>query len=347
MKIVVIRHSIRNRGGDRLILDYLHDLIQKGHEVVYWTNEIKTDFLIEQRIQIKKIPYKGVLGTILFSLLTKFSADVVLVDVVALSVFVVLRNRGKVIYLAQDDDRSYYSSIILKTLTHGFYRFSLTLMKTPMICVSQYLADRLAVYSSRKVVVVPNGIDAKIFFHEKKSKHSIQKTTPYAIVLYARDDYRKGFDVGIKAIEELARIRGVMDWELWLIGDAKRNINTTGLKITRWGFLKDVELRSVLSGADVYLSSSRHEGFGLMQLEAMACGCVMVTTEAFALAKNDFNGLVSKVEDWKSLGQDLNRVLNDRLLFARLRSNGVQLVDQHQLEVSCRKFEQALNQLLV
>ena len=110
----------------------------------------------------------------------------------------------------------------------------------------------------------------------------------------------------------------------------------------KWGFLKGDNLRAVLSAADVYLSPSRHEGFGLMQLEAMACGCVMVTTKAFPLVENEVNGLVCPVEDWKLLAQNLDRVVRDHALLNRLQQNGLKLAKNYSIDKSCTQFEQTL-----
>ena len=52
MKIAVVRHSIRNRGGDKVVLDYCGYLVSQGHEVDFWTNEINTQFQIDWRIQM-------------------------------------------------------------------------------------------------------------------------------------------------------------------------------------------------------------------------------------------------------------------------------------------------------
>ena len=75
-------------GGDRLVLADCAYLVQQGHEVVYWTNEVNTYFFIDQRIQLKRIPLPGIVGTVLFTIFTKFRADLVLVDLVVMSIFI-------------------------------------------------------------------------------------------------------------------------------------------------------------------------------------------------------------------------------------------------------------------
>lgn len=306
------------------------------------TNEVKTHFTIDPKIQIKRIPLPGIPGTILFTLSRRFKTDIVLVDLVVMSVFAWFLNRKRVVCLAQDDDRTYYSSPFLRWLTDMSYRISFDLIKVRVIGVSEYLARQLNVYAHGRIKVVPNGINFTKFYHEGKSRFLSERKTQVVIILYTRSDYRKGLDIGLKAIEELKRTRGSKDWELWTIGDNPVDISIDGVRINKKGFLKDDDLRAVLSAADIYLSPSRHEGFGLMQLEAMACGCVMVTTQAFSLAKDDVNSLVSTVEDWQSLARNLDRVLGDKELRERLKQNGFKLVKEYSIDKSCARFEKAL-----
>ena len=346
MKIAIIRHSIRNRGGDRLILDHCAHLIGNGHEVVYWTNDVDTHFRIDPRIQIKRIPYPKVHGTIRFVSTTTFDADIVLVDLAVMSIFASILNARKVVYLAQDDDRTYYPSMILRFLMRVVYWVALSVLRVPTIAVSDFLKEKLDRLSRGRVTSVPNGLDHRIFYHDKNSPYAVEKKALMTIVLYARRDFRKGLDIGIKAVEELARLRGVNDWELWTIGDDAVGINVDRLNIKRWGLLKADDLRGVLSVADIYLSPSRHEGFGLMPLEAMACGNVMVTTTAFSLVEDGLNGLVRPVDDWQGLAVAMDRVMNDKDLFRKLQSNGYSLAGKFRLEKSCEAFEGALRSIV-
>lgn len=341
--VVIIRHSIRNRGGDKLILDYCDYLVEKGHEVIYWTNEVNTHFTVNPRIHIKSIPYPQITGTILFALSTKFKkADVVLVDLVVMSVFASILNGKKVVYFAQDDDRTYYSSIFLQFIMKIIYWIAFSVFRVRTIAVSDYLAVKLESLVKDRVTVVPNGIDHRIFYHKNNSPYLVEKKTPMTIILYARSDFRKGLDIGIKAVEELARLRDTKDWELWTIGDDIAQFDVEGLKTKRWGFLKGDDLCNVLSVGDIYLSSSRHEGFGLMQLEAMACGNLMVTTKGFPLVTDGIDGLVSSIEDWHGLANNIDRVMKDKELFIKLRNNGYTLAQKYSLEKSCIVFEKEL-----
>ena len=98
-----------------------------------------------------------------------------------------------------------------------------------------------------------------------------------------RKEYRKGNDIAYKAIKELGYLRTDRDFEIWTIGNKFKvdvNINTK-----RMGFLNQKELREILSTADIFLSASRCEGMSLLLLQACACECAIVATEASSIWK--------------------------------------------------------------
>jgi len=345
MTITVIRHSIRNRGGDRLILDYCAYLVQKGHEVIYWTNEVNTHFPIDPRIQIKRIPLPGVVGTIFFSLIKKIKEDIVLVDLVVMAAFTALRNKKKVVYVAQDYDVSYYQSAVLQWLTDFFYKFVLHDLRIPTMSVSEGLSAQLSRYKPYRLMTVSNGVNADFFYRDPDSRFIKEKSKPNAILLFAREDYRKGLDVGIKTIEELMKIRPQQDWELWTIGTAKISLESNLIKT--YGFLNsDADLRGILSACDIYLIPSRSEGLSLLLLQALACQCVIVSTAVSNIIRDGVNGLISPIEDGKGLARRISQVLDDAQLRQDLKKNARILAEQYSFSTSCTRFEKALTDCL-
>ena len=341
MRISVVRHSIRNRGGDRLVLDYLAYLVKQRHDITYWTNEVNTHFAIDPKIEIRKIPFPGILGTILFTLLTGFKTEVILVDLVVMAGFASLRNKKKILYLAQDYDISYHKSTFIKTFVGFCYRFALHTMGVRTISVSQGLTDKLKQYDPKHLSTIPNGVNLNFFFRDQNSKFSTKKDKFFSILLFAREDYRKGLDIAKKSLEHLRQLRPGTDWEVWTIGSEK--IELPGITIKNWGLLKsDEDMKAILSAADIYLVPSRSEGLSLLLLQAIACECAIVTTAASTIIQNECTGLVSPIEDWKSLADHLNRVLSDTDLRKKLMHNSRILAQEYSLDKSCRKFEEEL-----
>ena len=171
MHIAIIRHSIRNRGGDKLTLDYAQYLVSQGNTIDYWTNEVASHFTIDKKINIKRIPWLGVGGTLLFTFLNKFSYGIIIVDLVVMAFIASLRNKKALIYLAQDYDVTYHKSIIIKKFIHFCYQFVLNTFATPTISVANGLSDKLSIYQPKRLKTVSNGVDTKLFFRDPQTAY--------------------------------------------------------------------------------------------------------------------------------------------------------------------------------
>jgi glycosyltransferase involved in cell wall biosynthesis len=83
----------------------------------------------------------------------------------------------------------------------------------------------------------------------------------------------------IKLYGSFKKIRKNYNLDLVIVGsgiEAERNIISTG-------FVKDLELASLYSGAMVFIYPSKYEGFGLPVLEAMSCGSPVICSETSSL----------------------------------------------------------------
>jgi len=344
MKIGIVRHSIRNRGGDRINLEYLAYLIKNGHEVNYWTNEINTCFPIDPKIKIHKIPLPGVLGTILFTIFHQFMADVLIVDLVAMALFASIRNKKCHVYYAQDNDLSYHKSKIINSFLRFCFVRVLNNLKVPTISASDGLSEKLKKFNPYYLMTIPNGVNLEVFNKDHHSPLLNTRSKPFVITLFAREDFRKGLDIGIKAIEHLIRLRPHHDWEIWTIGTT--SISIQGASIRHLGFLKsDQELCNVLSASDIYLMPSRSEGLSLLLLQALACECLVVATTASYIIEDGINGLISPIEDWQALAQNLNRAMNEPDLNRRIKQNARILAERFSMEKCCQSLEHTLKSI--
>ena len=338
MKISIIRHSIRNRGGDKIPYEYGQYLAGKGHKIVYWVNEIKTTEPLDERIEFKKIPWPGKTGTIFFTLLTNFKSDTVLVDLAAMSLFASLRNKKSVIMLAQDFDVSYYSSKLLQKIVSIIYWIIFRVLNTPVIIESESLFNKLKTFKPRRYIISPIGIDLN--FYKRKTDSSSGSKEKSVILLAVWQDYRKGIDIAKKALIELKNIRDQADWEIWTIGEKLDPIDN--IKIINHGFLKSEKLKEIFSATDIYLMPSRSEGLSLLLLTALAMECCVVATEAANIITHQTNGLVSPIEDWSKLSFNLNRALEDKTLRKKLKTEARLLAEQFDVNKSKAHFEQSL-----
>jgi len=172
-------------------------------------------------------------------------------------------------------------------------------------------------FDCKKVTVVSNPIDVsryerpKGYVPQMRKSKSIPQDIPVILAAGRFVDW-KGFDVLIKACAKLAGV----DFRLWLAGDGPQRKSLENLvaglgmtsHITFWGFLDDI--RPLMWEADLFvLPSKSPEPFGIVALEAMACGLPLVATKAggvldlvdeacgWLVKPNDPNDLAAAIKD--------------------------------------------------
>jgi glycosyltransferase involved in cell wall biosynthesis len=137
--------------------------------------------------------------------------------------------------------------------------------------------------------------------------------------------HRKGLDVLLAAWEQLCRRRPARDVLLLLVGtgadapELHRRITATGLDSIRWRdeYLSDrAALLPYPSAADIFVLPSRHEGFPVAPIEAMAAGLPVVAADAPGVSDiladgEGSGGIVVPCEDVDALAAALLRLIDD------------------------------------
>ncbi len=157
-----------------------------------------------------------------------------------------------------------------------------------ILAVSHYTRDRLLEEQNldpAKVVVLPNTFDADRFQIQPKPNHLLQRyglkpdqPVMLTVCRLAADEQYKGYD---RVLEALPKIRQALPGVHYLVvgkgndrSRLKRLIAELELQnsVTLAGFVSDEELGDHYNLCDVFAMPSKGEGFGIVYLEAMACG---------------------------------------------------------------------------
>lgn len=136
---------------------------------------------------------------------------------------------------------------------------------------------------------------------------------------------QKGLDILLDAFaivhEQYLNARlelvGAGPLEPWLLARIQALGLSLVVSLRPWG-----ESSKLWEGADLFVMSSRYEGYGRTMVEAMAAGVPVVTTDvgcAGSILRNEQEGLVVSLEDRAALAQAMMRIMEDRSLRTRLQ----------------------------
>ncbi len=174
-----------------------------------------------------------------------------------------------------------------------------------------------------RISVVYEGIDHRLF---QPASHRICDD-PY-ILFVGSEQPRKNFTGLLKAFSQLKDAPRFKALKLVKVGkaggqEADFRSQTMGVveglnlssEVIFTDFVSEADLPAYYSGAEVFVLPSLYEGFGFPPLEAMACGCPVITSNTASLPEVVSEaGIMVNPYDTDSLAQAMRQVLtNDKL----------------------------------
>ena len=244
----------------------------------------------------------------------------------------------------------YYNILINKLLSHADSIISPS--KT-------YANESILKRYKEKVVVIPNGIDLNEFSlrsSKEESRRKLNFNVSEKIVLFVGGlEPRKAPDILIKAISKVVRI--VPNSKLVIVGSGSmenmlKNL-TRQLKISKLvrfaGFVKNNEKALYYRSADVFVLPSLYEIFGIVNLEAMACGVPIVASKIGGIpdvVKDGENGLLVSPGDSEALADAIIYLLENEDVREEMGDNGRKKVEGYSWDKIAEETEKVYDELL-
>ena len=218
---------------------------------------------------------------------------------------------------------------------------------------------------NEQIEIIPCGVDQSHFQSIKsdttaiRNKHRIP-LDKFVYITVGRNHIKKGFTVLLNAMSEMRRANTLNDIHVVFVGRNVSNLEAraTELKINdhvtlieelglnpneREFRIPGTSLVELYKSSDACVFPSLIETFAMINIEAMAAGIPVVSTDAPGCVEtivDGVNGLIAKAGDPVDLARKMERLYKDKNLQANLSLNGRNTVrDSFSWDVVGRQFE--------
>lgn len=205
-----------------------------------------------------------------------------------------------------------------------------------------------------KIILAPPGVDVEIFkpLDQSKARALLHAQDNCCIILaVGRVEPLKGFDLLMYAVKiVLEKQEGFKKkLQLWIVGaesSQKPNLWSKELKkldalrrqldlTTTVRFLsqkKQTDLAHYYAAADVVVMPSHYESFGMVALEAMACGTPVIASNVSGISSvmdEELSGVLTTVNNPLLLAQQLEHVLTNEGVRKKLQTEALKTAKKH------------------
>jgi glycosyltransferase involved in cell wall biosynthesis len=190
--------------------------------------------------------------------------------------------------------------------------------------------------SPERIHICPNGI-SEALLNLPFPDSSVAENRPIGIVQMGRYTAQKGIEYGVPALNAILRrypnvkvsFLGTLCSAEQVYADFDPSIHDRIRVIPTY---TNEQLPDLLQGHHIKLLPTLAEGFGLVIVEAMACGLAPVTTAIqgpLEIVTDGHDGLLVPVRDALAIEQALERLIRDRGYLETLRYNAYQTAQRY------------------
>ncbi|GCF67323.1 hypothetical protein BC2903_11420 [Bacillus cereus] len=298
LRIAYIMNHTRVCGGAKIILEHTNQLVDKGHDVFIICRDAKPDW---KKIKAKYIQVKQQ------SDFVEYIPDV---DLIVCTVAdqvpeCYLLGRAPVILFEQGDKYIYeFDSLSSssKALFKEIWGFPI-----PVFGVSKVLMKTLEENFGCQGHVIHNALDRNHFYPEFKRNKFNKKIK--LMFVGQEDNEFKGIAIIREALKIVKETGRDFD-EVWVTQTTPISQFEGELVVNP----SQQKLGDVYRSSDIFVSGSYYESFPLPPLEAMTCGCAVVSTDNDGIKEYAIDGencLLGKVGDSYSLAKCIIALLDN------------------------------------
>lgn len=359
MKIMIIAGNMEHGGAARVAAMVANGLASKGHNVMVLANTNKPviyplidSVKLYNFVPQKRVKFIRILNEIYIirNLMKENKPDVVLGIMWVLSFLGWLASIGlKIPMIATEHNAFERPSYVKMSIYDRIAKFHLNKLYAAVTVLTN--ADKRIIGNRLKMVeVMPNPLFLKPCTEETKKEK--------IIMACGRLDswHYKGFDLLIQAWGKISN--RYPDWRVQIVGDGNKKSFEYLKKICKEN---EVESSVEFAGqhtnivpfyqkAEIFVLSSRYEGFGLVLIEAMSqgCGCVACDYNGRQsdILTDKEEGLLCKCNDVPSLAETLSNMIDDDDARKKYQRNAIARSAYFEQNNIAERWEEFINKVV-
>lgn len=200
----------------------------------------------------------------------------------------------------------------------------------------------------RKITVIPNPVIKPDLDEEYPRNHSEKKV----LLAMGRLAEQKGFDLLLRAFAEVSP--KFSDWTLhiWGEGSLKKSLEQMRDQLNLHDKVQlpglTTKPNEIMRMADIFVMSSRYEGFPNVLVEAMVCGLPVISFACHGpkdLIRDGVDGVLIPPEDVPALASGLEKLMNDEEKRRQLSVRSTEVLERFGLEKVTAKWESLLSEI--
>lgn len=319
MKIIYVLPSLTIRGSN-IVFEQINQLSKNKHEIIVTS--------LDKIEQTTKFPLNATILDVDDAKKEFKSVDAIIGYNPVCALYINdLDVHSRKFYLLLNDERKYYSKEYLSVLgkLEGIkleieHKKQIDFIEASYNLPFFYIVPNKSlqtIFSNKKLktIFAPIGVDHELFYPEQL----FPKTNKIRLITEGSMLPWKGTEVINRALAELR------SFELWTFGDKDNSFRSD----KHWGPVDPTRARQLFSSSDIFINPNLIDGTAEMNLQAMACGCAVLTwptmgTRMFCDKENYING-DSPNEMADNLKSKLFALMNDNNLLEKYIARGLQI----------------------
>jgi len=215
---------------------------------------------------------------------------------------------------------------------------------------------------AQNINIIPNSVNHPLPTYEPNVKPGNYLNDDQKLILAVGTfKHQKGFDMLIQSVSTF--LKGYPNWKMIILGEEKNEKGSKGLRNKFESVVRENRLEEQIlfpgrvgnvgdwyERADIFVLSSRYEGFPNALLEAMAYGTACISfdckTGPADMIEDGENGILVPDSDIETLGYQIRTLMKNSKLRYKLGKNALKVRSEYSEEKIHGMWEKTFNELL-